>query len=42
MWVPREDVKPHLGNRMVREGFLQEVTSELGFKGCVGVHWTGK
>lgn len=42
MWVPREDIKPHLGNSMVREGFQQEVTLELGFKGCVGVHWTGK
>ena len=42
MWVPREGVKPHLGNSMVREGFQQEVTLELGFKGCVGVHWTGK
>ena len=37
MGVPRRGAKPNLGKSMIREGFQEEVMSEAGFEGYVGV-----
>lgn len=42
MWMLREGTKPNLGKNVVKEGFQEEVLSELCFEVCVGVSQAGK